>query len=188
MRLPFKNLMSGANSDAVLAAMNKSLAMIEFDPAGNILGANGNFLAAMGYEAKELAGQHHRMFVDPAYARSAEYTAFWERLGKGTFDAGEYKRFGKGGREVWIQATYNPVLSASGKVLKVVKFATDIRPSRPQAAILAKSENVLGTWHSVLTMEIIEEDSSLHHREWVDGSEYSGRGFDRTMEPELCRY
>lgn len=61
-------------------------------------------------------------------------------------------------------------------------------PSRPQAAILAKSENVLGTWHSVLTMEIIEEDSSLHHREWVDGSEYSGRGFDRTMEPELCRY
>src|SRR3546814_1770772 len=62
-----------------------------------------------------------------------------------------------------------------------------IRPSRPQAAILAKSENVLGTWHSVLTMEIIEEDSSLHHREWVDGSEYSGRGFDRTMEHELCR-
>src|SRR3546814_256872 len=62
------------------------------------------------------------------------------------------------------------------------------RPSRPQAAIMAKSENVLGTWHSVLTMEIIEEDSSLHHREWVDGSEYSGRGFDRTMEPELCRY
>src|SRR3546814_13747407 len=61
------------------------------------------------------------------------------------------------------------------------------RPSRPQAAILAKSENVLGTWHSVLTMEIIVEDSSLHHREWVDGSEYSGRGFDRTMEPELDR-
>src|SRR3546814_1049583 len=67
-------------------------------------------------------------------------------------------------------------------------ICTLIRPSRPQAAILAKSENVLGTWHSVLTMEIIEEDSSLHHREWVDGSEYSGRGFDRTMEPELCRY
>src|SRR3546814_19142057 len=64
-----------------------------------------------------------------------------------------------------------------------VARSTAIRPSRPQAAILAKSENVLGTWHSVLTMEIIEEDSSLHHREWVDGSEYSGRGFDRTMEP-----
>src|SRR3546814_20048443 len=61
-------------------------------------------------------------------------------------------------------------------------------PSRPQAAILAKSVNVLGTCHSVLTMDIIAEDSSLHHREWVDGSEYSGRGFDRTMEPELCRY
>src|SRR3546814_9916087 len=62
------------------------------------------------------------------------------------------------------------------------------RPIRPQAAIFANSENVLGTWHSVLTMEIIEEDSSLHHRAWVDGSVYSGRGFDRTMEPELCRY
>src|SRR3546814_18195799 len=62
------------------------------------------------------------------------------------------------------------------------------RPIRPQAAIFANAENVLGTWHSVLTMEIIEEDCSLHHREWVDGSEYSGRGFDRTMEPELCRY
>ena len=77
--------------------------------------------------------------------------------------------------------------SASENGTEVV-VGTAIRPSRPQAAILAKSENVLGTWHSVLTMEIIEEDSSLHHREWVDGSEYSGRGFDRTMEPELCRY
>jgi methyl-accepting chemotaxis protein len=186
MRLPFKNLMSGANSDAVLAAMNKSLAMIEFDPAGNILGANGNFLAAMGYEAKELAGQHHRMFVDPAYARSAEYTAFWERLGKGTFDAGEYKRFGKGGREVWIQATYNPVLSASGKVLKVVKFATDITAakmrtaedagklaaiSRAQAVIeftvdgeiLTANENFLAT----LGYELAEV-KGRHHRMFVD--------------------
>ena len=134
MRLPFKKLMGGANAEAVLTAMNKSLAMIEFDPAGNILGANENFLAAMGYEAKELAGQHHRMFVDPAYARSAEYTSFWQKLGKGAFDAGEYKRLGKGGREVWIQATYNPVLSASGKVLKVVKFAADITAAKMRAA------------------------------------------------------
>ena len=159
MRLPFKNLMSGANSDAVLAAMNKSLAMIEFDPAGNILGANGNFLAAMGYEAKELAGQHHRMFVDPAYARSAEYTAFWERLGKGTFDAGEYKRFGKGGREVWIQATYNPVLSASGKVLKVVKFATDITAAKMRTAedgvVCGRGRNpTLRLWPAIFSGEI----------------------------------
>ncbi|AOF95427.1 hypothetical protein BSY17_4134 (plasmid) [Sphingobium sp. RAC03] len=76
---------------------------------------------------------------------------------------------------------------APDSAIRIADLLT-IRPSRPQAAILAKSENVLGTWHSVLTMEIIEEDSSLHHREWVDGSEYSGRGFDRTMEPELCRY
>ncbi|AOF95414.1 hypothetical protein BSY17_4127 (plasmid) [Sphingobium sp. RAC03] len=81
-------------------------------------------------------------------------------------------------------------MAMPGWAIAVTTLATAaaIWPSRPQAAILAKSENVLGTWHSVLTMEIIEEDSSLHHREWVDGSEYSGRGFDRTMEPELCRY
>src|SRR3546814_4887535 len=79
-----------------------------------------------------------------------------------------------------------PICAAPHRV--ATRSPARYRPSRPQAAILAKSENVLGTWHSVLTMEIIEEDSSLHHREWVDGSEYSGRGFDRTMEPELCRY
>src|SRR3546814_8619761 len=87
-----------------------------------------------------------------------------------------------------IMAVAKPI-RRSGQLVPSHSTSTPvIRPSRPQAAILAKSENVLGTWHSVLTMEIIEEDSSLHHREWVDGSEYSGRGFDRTMEPGLCRY
>ncbi|MFK0206335.1 methyl-accepting chemotaxis protein [Agrobacterium sp. NPDC090283] len=126
--------MVGTNSNAVLAAMNKSQAMIEFDPTGKILGANENFLATMGYRANELAGQHHRMFVDPAYAKSADYTAFWQKLGRGEFDVAEYKRIGKGGREVWIQATYNPILSTSGRVLKVVKFATDITAVKMKAA------------------------------------------------------
>lgn len=134
MKLPFKKLSSSTNSDAVLSAMNKSLAMIEFDPTGNVLGANENFLAALGYETGELVGQHHRLFVDPAYAKSTEYAAFWQKLGRGEFDAAEYKRIGKGGREVWIQATYNPVLSASGKVVKVVKFATDITAAKMKAA------------------------------------------------------
>lgn len=134
MKLPFMKLSSGTNSDAVLAAINKSLAMIEFDPTGNVLGANENFLVALGYEAGELVGQHHRLFVDPAYAKSTEYAAFWQKLGRGEFDAAEYKRIGKGGREVWIQATYNPALSASGKVLKVVKFATDITAAKMKAA------------------------------------------------------
>lgn len=130
----WKKLIGSTISDALLAALNKSLAIIEFDPTGNILTANENFLAAMGYEAHELAGQHHRMFVDPAHANSSDYVAFWQKLGRGEFDTAEYKRIGKGGREVWIQATYNPVLSASGKVIKVVKFATDTTTAKLKAA------------------------------------------------------
>jgi len=127
-------LAGGAAADAVLAAINKSLAVIEFDPSGNILTANDNFLRAVGYEAHEIKGQHHRMFVEHAYAASSDYAAFWAKLGRGEFDAAEYKRIGKGGREVWIQATYNPVLNGRGKVVKVVKFATDITGAKMQAA------------------------------------------------------
>lgn len=108
--------------------------MIEFDPTGVILGANENFLNAMGYRADEVVGKHHRMFVDPSYANSTEYTAFWAKLGRGEFDAAEYLRFAKGGKEVWIQATYNPVTTSRGKVAKVVKFATDITAAKLKSA------------------------------------------------------
>lgn len=126
----FGNLTGGAGADAVLTAINRSLAVIEFDPVGNILTANDNFLNAMGYASKEIVDQHHRMFVEPAYAQSADYAAFWSKLGRGEFDAAEYKRLAKGGKEIWIQATYNPVLTAGGKVAKVVKFATDITAAK----------------------------------------------------------
>lgn len=88
----------------VLRALDKSLAIIEFDAAGNILSANGNFCAAMGYDLSEIKGRHHSMFVDPEYARSPEYAFFWQKLGRGEFDAREYRRIGKGGKDVWIQA------------------------------------------------------------------------------------
>ncbi len=133
MGLLLKKL-KGGNADAVFSAMDKSLAIIEFDPAGNILDANENFLCVMGYEAAELSGRHHCMFVEPDYAQSAEYAAFWHKLGQGEYDAAEYKRLGKGGREVWIQATYNPVFTAGGKVAKVIKFATDITAAKMKAA------------------------------------------------------
>ena len=87
---------------ASLNAISKSQAMIEFALDGPILTANENFLAAMGHTLAEIKGQHHRMFVEPAYAQSAEYADFWRRLGRGEFDRAEYKRLGKGGREVWI--------------------------------------------------------------------------------------
>ena len=102
------------------------MAVIEFDLDGKVQEANENFLNAMGYSIDEIRGQHHRMFVDKAYAESADYRAFWEKLGRGEYDAGQYKRIGKGGKEVWLQASYNPILDDDGKPIKVVKYATDI--------------------------------------------------------------
>ena len=109
-----------------LAAINKAQAVIEFTLEGKVLHANQNFLNALGYTLEEIRGQHHSMFVEPAYRQSAEYRQFWEKLGRGEFDANQYQRFGKGGKEIWIQASYNPILDANGKPFKVVKYATDV--------------------------------------------------------------
>src|SRR5438445_326891 len=106
---------SGSDVGAVLAALDRSLAIIEFDPSGKILGANENFCAALGYRLSEIKGQHHSMFLDPDYARSPDYAAFWTKLERGEFDSQEYLRIGKGGAEVWIQASYNPVKNARGR-------------------------------------------------------------------------
>ena len=111
---------------AQVAAISKSQAVIEFNLDGTIITANDNFLAALGYRLEEIRGQHHRMFVLPAERESAAYRAFWANLNRGEFQAAEYKRIAKGGREVWIQASYNPVLDRDGKPRKVIKFATDI--------------------------------------------------------------
>jgi methyl-accepting chemotaxis protein len=110
---------------AMLAALNKSQAIIEFDLTGKILKANENFCNAVGYQLSEIQGQHHSMFVDPVYAASAEYRDFWLKLGRGEFDQRQYKRIGKGGKEIWIEASYNPVFKG-GKPYKVVKIASDI--------------------------------------------------------------
>ena len=109
-----------------VAAMDRSQAVIEFNLDGTIITANDNFLQALGYTLPEIQGQHHRMFAEPAYAATPEYAAFWEKLNSGEFDSGVYRRLGKGGKEIWIQASYNPVFDASGKPYKVVKFASDI--------------------------------------------------------------
>ena len=105
---------------------DKSLAIIEFDSTGKILNANGNFCAAIGYSLGEIQGRHHSMFVEPAYADSSEYRAFWAKLARGEYIADEFMRVGKGGKEVWIQASYNPIFDVSNRVVRVVKFATDI--------------------------------------------------------------
>ena len=125
---------TASSADRVLQALNRSLAIIEFDPRGQVLTANANFLHVMGFSLDEIKGRHHRQFVDSAYAESADYQAFWDRLGRGEFDAGEYKRLGKGGKEVWLQASYNPVRDGQGRVVKVVKVAADITAAKQVAA------------------------------------------------------
>ncbi len=115
-----------ADQAGQLQAISKSQAVIEFALDGTILNANPNFLAAFGYSLAEIKGKHHRLFVDQHYAGSSEYKRFWEELGRGDFKTAEFLRFGKNGRKIWIQATYNPILDADGKPCKIVKFATDI--------------------------------------------------------------
>jgi methyl-accepting chemotaxis protein len=114
-------------------AISRSQAVIEFDLDGKIITANDNFLSTMGYTLAEVQGKHHSMFVDPAYSASAEYKRFWETLREGKYQAAQYKRLAKGGREVWIEASYNPVLDLNGRPWKVVKFATDITESKAQS-------------------------------------------------------
>jgi methyl-accepting chemotaxis protein len=131
-------------------AINKSQAVIEFSLDGKILHANQNFLNALGYSLEEIKGQHHSMFAEPGYRQSTEYRLFWEKLGRGEFDAGEYKRIGKGGKEIWIRASYNPIFDRNGKAYKVVKYATDVTEQKlrnadykGQLAAISKAQAVI---------------------------------------------
>ena len=124
----------GMEDAGKIAAMNRAQAVIEFDMDGTIVTANENFLAAMGYSLTEIQGKHHSMFVVPAERDSAAYREFWSKLNRGQFDAAEYKRIGKGAKEIWILATYNPILDEAGKPFKVVKFATDVTAQKLKAA------------------------------------------------------
>jgi len=114
------------NEKAEIEALSRSQAVIRFTPDGKILDANENFLNTVGYSLSEIKGKHHSIFCDPAYAKSNEYKEFWNKLANGKFQATQFKRFTKSGREVWIEASYNPIFNDSGKVTGVVKYATDI--------------------------------------------------------------
>ncbi|MEQ1899451.1 MAG: methyl-accepting chemotaxis protein [Devosia sp.] len=176
------------HAQETLDAFSRSQAIIEFEPDGTIIVANANFLGAMGYSLEEIAGKHHRMFVDPAEATSQAYSGFWEALRRGEFQAAEFRRFGKGGKEVWIQASYNPVVDKTGKVVKVVKIATDTTAAKMtaadhagQLAAISKSQAVIeftidGT---ILTANqnfcgalgySLDEIKGHHHRMFVDPS------------------
>jgi len=123
-----------AERTAKIDALNKSQAVIEFDLDGNIVDANQNFLDTVGYRRDEIVGKHHRMFVDPAYAGTEDYAGFWQALRRGEYQAREFMRLAKGGRRIWIQASYNPLLDRAGRPYKVVKFATDITAQKLRCA------------------------------------------------------
>ncbi len=169
-----------------LAAINKAEATIEFKMDGTVVTANENFLKALGYTLEEIKGKHHSMFVDESYRQSADYKEFWAKLNRGEYQAAEYKRIGKYGKEVWIQASYNPILDLNGKPTKVVKFATDVTPQKlknadyqGQIAAIGKAQAVIefnmdGT---VITANenflkalgyTLEEIKGKHHSMFVD--------------------
>jgi methyl-accepting chemotaxis protein len=125
----------------LVEAVSQQMAVIEFETDGTIRAANRNFLAAMGYETAEVVGNHHRMFVAAEFVRSDAYRDFWLRLARGEAQTGEFQRFGKGGKEVWIQATYFPITDAKGVPYKVVKFATDITARREAQQVAQRASD-----------------------------------------------
>ncbi|HET9512181.1 MAG TPA: methyl-accepting chemotaxis protein [Sphingomonas sp.] len=131
--------------EAVWTAINRSLAIIEFSPAGLILEANPLFCAVTGYARSSLIGQHHRILCEPDYAASPAYAEFWRKLGRGDFDHGEYRRITAAGDEIWLQATYNPVLGTDGRPERILKIATDITAAKRMSFALDRTFAELDT-------------------------------------------
>ncbi|MDO9474656.1 MAG: methyl-accepting chemotaxis protein [Caulobacter sp.] len=154
---------SAADFEGQIAAIGKAQAVIEFGLDGKILNANENFCQTIGYNLAEIKGQHHSLFVDPVFRSSPDYRMFWERLGRGEYDAGQYKRIGKGGVEVWIQASYNPIMDLNGKPFKVVKYATDITTQVKAAEVL---QAAVAQTQDVVTAA---KENDLRHRIPLEG-------------------
>ncbi|WP_293853934.1 methyl-accepting chemotaxis protein [uncultured Alsobacter sp.] len=155
-------------------AINKSQAVIQFALDGTILDANANFLAVVGYSLAEVKGRHHSIFVDPAERDAPGYKAFWDKLRRGEYDAAQYRRLGKGGKEVWIQASYNPIFDSEGKPCKVVKFATDItaqvKAARIEEVVAQISDAVEAARNRDLTVRVTAtQDASQNVKTLCEG-------------------
>ena len=137
-----------------IAAILRAQAVIEFKLDGTIIKANENFLKTVGYSLTEIQGRHHSMFVEPAVRDGAAYREFWQALGRGEYQAAEYKRIGKGGKEIWILATYNPIFDEHGKAFKVVKFATDVTEQKQRSADLSGQIDAIGKSQAVIEFNL----------------------------------
>jgi len=134
-----KEKQKSSEDASLINGIFNSQAVIQFTLDGTIIDANDNFIKTVGYRRDEIIGRHHSIFVEPAYAASAEYRQFWEKLRTGDFLEGEFRRLGKGGKEIWLQASYNPIFDAHGKMIKVVKFATDLTDRMLNVALVGKA-------------------------------------------------
>jgi len=175
-----------ADYTSQIAAIDRSQAVIAFNMDGTIIDANDNFLNTLGYSLDEVQGKHHRMFVEPSYAQSAEYAQFWEKLNAGTYEMARYKRIGKGGKEIWIQASYNPIMGLDGKPFKVVKYATDVTESMMKEADFSGQVSAISKSQAVIEFNMdgtiiqandnflntvgysLEEVQGKHHRMFVE--------------------
>lgn len=171
---------------AMVAALNRSQAVIEFDLKGNVLVANENFQKCLGYELNEIKGRHHSMFCDPEYARTTEYKEFWEKLGRGDFVSGEFRRLGRNNKEIWIIASYNPVFDENGKPFKVVKFATDVTASKIELKVRTDIMNMT----SIVSEADLKGDILNVNDKFVEISKYGrneliGKGHNTTRHPDM---
>ena len=180
---------------AIYQALDRVQAIIEFDLMGKVVSANDNFLQIFGYEADDILGQHHRMFCEPDYVKSDEYAEFWANLARGEFLASEFKRIGKDGQEIWLQASYNPVFDSDGKPLRVVKFATDITASKLQIAEYEGKIRAIERAQAVIEFELdgtiitanekflqvfgytLDEITGKHHRMFCDPGYTESSGY-----------
>jgi len=137
-----------------LAAINKALAVIEFTLDGKIIKANKNFLDLMGYTLEEIKGQHHRIFVAEEERNAPAYAQFWQKLGRGEYDQRLYRRITKSGHEVWIQATYNPIIDALGRPFKIVKYARDVTQQQLQAADFSGQITAINKVRAVIEFDV----------------------------------
>jgi methyl-accepting chemotaxis protein len=186
-----RSMESAGKIDAIVRAQ----AVIEFNMDGTIITANENFLKTMGYSLAEIQGKHHSMFAEPAMRESAEYREFWAKLNRGEYSAAEYKRIGKGGKEVWILASYNPILDEQNKPFKVVKFATEVTEQKLNTANLAGQIAAIGKSQAVIEFNMdgtiitanenflgalgyaLEEVRGRHHSMFVEQSERDSAGY-----------
>lgn len=178
-----------------VSAIGRAQAVIEFKLDGTIVNANQNFCQALGYSLAEIEGKHHSLFVGPAERDSAAYREFWARLNRGEYQAGEYKRIGKGGREVWILASYNPLLDENGKPFGVAKFATDVTAEKLKNADLAGQISAIDKAQAVIEFNMdgtiitananflgtlgysLAEIKGKHHSMFVEPSERDGAAY-----------